>query len=146
MTIAVVLAGFVAILADIFLRMSFHGGGRDNKQGGAVFMILTVVAIVLAPVAAKLIQMAISRRREFLADSSGALLTRFPEGLASALQKISSYNKPMLHASHATAHLFIDEPFGKPEGGKLAWLERLFSTHPPVADRIKALLANSIEI
>lgn len=147
MTIAVVLAGFVAILADIFIRVSFHGGGRggDNKQGNAVLMILAVVAIVLSPIAAKLIQLAISRRREYLADASGALLTRYPEGLASALGKISSYNMPMRHANHATAHLFIDEPFGKPEGGKLAWLERLFSTHPPVSDRIKALLATQAQ-
>ncbi|MDP2665669.1 MAG: M48 family metalloprotease [bacterium] len=144
MTIAVVLAGFVAILADIFLRMSFYGGGRSNdKQGSALFMVLAVVGIILAPIAAKLIQMAISRRREFLADSSGALLTRYPDGLASALQKISSHNVPMRHASHATAHLFIDEPFGKPEGGKLAWLERMFSTHPPVAERVAALLGKN---
>jgi len=143
MTIAVVLAGFVAIVADIFLRMSFFGGARnsDNKQGNAIFMILAVVGIVLAPIAAKLLQMAVSRRREFLADASGALLTRYPEGLASALQKISSANIPMRHASHATAHLFIDEPFGKSEGSKLAWLENMFATHPPVSERIKALLA-----
>ena len=140
MTIAVVLAGFVAILADIFLRVSLHGGRSDNRQGSAVLMILAVVGIVLAPLAAKLIQFAVSRRREYLADASGALLTRYPEGLASALEKISSHNVPMRHANHATAHLFIDEPFGKPEGGRLAWLERLFSTHPPVAARVKALL------
>ena len=140
MTIAVVLAGFVAIIADIFLRMSFHGGRSDNRQGGAVMMVLMVAGIVLAPLAAKLIQLAISRRREFLADSSGALLTRYPEGLASALEKISSYNMPMRRANHATAHLFIDEPFGKPEGKRLKWLEGLFSTHPPVQERIKALL------
>ena len=141
MTIAVVLAGFVAIVADIFLRMSFHGGGRsDSRQGGAVMMILMVAGIILAPLAAKLIQFAVSRRREFLADASGALLTRYPEGLASALEKISSYNMPMRHASHATAHLFIDEPFGKSEVGKMAWIGRLFSTHPPVQDRIKVLL------
>ena len=143
MTIAVVLAGFVAIVADIFLRMSFYGGGRggDNRQGSAIFMILAVVGIILAPIAAKLIQLAVSRRREFLADASGALLTRYPEGLASALQKISSANIPMHRASHATAHLFIDEPFGKQEGSRLAWLENLFATHPPVKDRVKALLA-----
>lgn len=143
MTIAVVLAGFVAIIADIFLRMSFFSGGRssDNKNANVLMLVITVVAVILAPVAAKLIQLAISRRREYLADSSGALLTRFPGGLASALQKISSYNRPMRHASHATAHLFIDEPFGKPEGGsRMAWLERIFSTHPPIADRIKVLL------
>lgn len=143
MTVAVVLAGFVAIIADIFLRMSLFGGGRssDDKNANALMMILTVVAIILAPIAAKLIQLAISRRREFLADSSGVLLTRYPEGLASALEKISAANIPMRHASHATAHLFIDEPFGKAEGSKLAWLEGLFATHPPVQDRIHALLA-----
>ncbi len=142
MTIAVVLAGFVAILADLFLRISFHSGGsRDNRGGGGTLIaVLAIVGIILAPFAAKLIQFAISRRREYLADASGALLTRYPEGLASALKKISSYNMPMQRANHATAHLFIDEPFGKPEGGTLAWLERLFSTHPPVADRIKALI------
>jgi len=143
MTIAVVLAGFVAIVADIFLRMTFWGGaGRDNREGGgALMMLLAVVGIVLAPIAAKLLQMAVSRRREFLADASGALLTRYPEGLASALEKISSANIPMRHSSHATAHLFIDEPFGKQEGSKLAWLEGLFATHPPINERIKALLA-----
>ncbi len=141
MTVAVVLAGFVAIIADIFLRMSFHSGDRDSK-GGAIIAILAIVGIILAPIAAKLIQFAISRRREYLADASGALLTRYPAGLASALEKISAYNVPMRHANHATAHLFIDEPFGKPEGGRLAWLERLFSTHPPVRDRVKALLGD----
>ena len=142
MTVAVVLAGFVAILADLFLRMSFWGGGRgsNNRQGNAIMMVLAVVGIVLAPIAAKLIQLAVSRRREFLADASGALLTRYPEGLASALQKISATNIPMRHASHATAHLFIDEPFGKAEGSKLAWLENMFATHPPISARIKALL------
>ncbi|MDD3531426.1 MAG: M48 family metalloprotease [Candidatus Pacebacteria bacterium] len=142
MTIAVVLAGFVAIVADIFLRMSLFGGGRDNdKQGNALIMILAVVGIVLAPIAAKLLQMAVSRRREFLADASGVLLTRYPEGLASALTKISGANIPMRHASHATAHLFIDEPFGKAEGSKLAWVEGLFATHPPIHERIQALLS-----
>lgn len=140
MTIAVVLAGFVAIVADIFLRMAFYGGGNRDRGGNAVVLVLGIVGIILAPIAAKLIQLAISRRREYLADASGALLTRYPEGLVSALEKISSHNRPMKHVSHATAHLFIDEPFGKPEGKKLAWLENLFSTHPPVAERIKALL------
>jgi heat shock protein HtpX len=145
MTVAVVLAGIVAIIADIFLRMSLFGGGRssNNKNANALMMILTVVAIILAPIAAKLIQLAISRRREFLADASGVLLTRYPDGLASALQKISSANIPLRHASHATAHLFIDEPFGKQEGSKLAWLENLFATHPPIQERISALLGNS---
>jgi heat shock protein HtpX len=142
MTTAVVLAGFVAIIADIFLRMSFWGGGRRDDRGGgnALFMILAVVGIVLAPLAATLIELAISRRREYLADASGALLTRYPEGLASALGKIGNYASPMQNPSHATAHLFISDPFGpKPTD----WIDRLFSTHPPIADRIKALIGHS---
>lgn len=143
MTIAVVLAGFVAIVANIFLRMSFFGGGRsdDKGNGNAIFLILAVVGIVLAPIAAKLIQLAVSRRREFLADASGALLTRYPEGLASALQKLGSYAAPMKSANLATAHLFIGDPFGAGKGaGASSWIEKLFSTHPPIADRIKMLL------
>ncbi len=145
MTVAVVLAGFVAIVADLFLRMSFYGGNRDSdNKAGAIVLVLGIVGMILAPIAAQLIQMAISRRREYLADSSGALLTRYPEGLASALRKISSQNVPMQHKSHATAHLFIDEPFGKPEG-KTSWIENLFATHPPVEERIKHLLGTSSE-
>jgi heat shock protein HtpX len=142
MTIAVVLAGFVAIVADIFLRISLHGGARggDNKQGNAIVMVLAVIGIVLAPVAAKLIQLAVSRRREYLADASGALLTRFPEGLASALEKIGSYASPMRSANTATAHLFINSPFGAKSSSAGGWIERMFSTHPPIQDRIKVLL------
>lgn len=142
MTIAVVLAGFVAIVADIFLRMSFFGGGRrDDREGGnALFMILAVVGIVLAPVAAKLIQLAVSRRREYLADASGALLTRYPEGLASALRKIGGYTAPMRSANTATAHLFIGDPFGTKPSGVSGWIGRMFSTHPPIQSRIQALL------
>jgi heat shock protein HtpX len=137
MTVAVVLAGFLAMISNIFLRMSYFGGNRDNDKGGAIFAVLAVVAIILAPIAAQLIQLAISRRREFLADASGALLTRYPEGLASALEKISSDPQPMRSANHATAHLFIANPFGN-QAGK--FVNKLFSTHPPVEDRIKALL------
>lgn len=141
MTIAVVLAGFIAIVADIFLRMSFLGGGRssDSKQGNAILMVLAVVGIVLAPLAAKLIQLAVSRRREYLADASSALLTRYPEGLASALRKISGYGAPMQNAHLATAHLFIGDPFGAKVAGAGNWAAHLFSTHPPVEDRIRAL-------
>jgi len=141
MTVAVVLAGFVAIIADIFLRMSFFGGNRnssDSKAGG-ILMILGIVAIILAPIAGKLIQLAISRRREFLADASGALLTRYPEGLASALQKISAHASPMQTANHATAHLFIGNPFGAKAG---SFMNRMFSTHPPTEARVRALLGN----
>lgn len=139
MTVAVVLAGFVAIVADIFLRMSLFGGGsRDNdSKAGLIFAVLAIVAVILAPIAAQLIQLAISRRREFLADSSGALLTRYPEGLASALRKIAGDGRPMLHANHATAHLFIGNPFGG-EAGK--FVNKLFATHPPVEARVAALL------
>ena len=137
MTVAVVLAGFIAIVADIFLRMSLFGGDRDSGKAGAVFAILAVVAAILAPLAAQLIQLAISRRREFLADASGALLTRYPEGLASALQKIHAHAAPMKSANHATAHLFIGNPFGA-QAGK--FMNRMFSTHPPVEERVQALL------
>lgn len=142
MTIAVVLAGFVALVANIFLRMSFFGGGRrdDNGNGNAVLMIVAIVGIVLAPLAAKLIELAVSRRREYLADASGALLTRYPEGLASALAKIGGYTSPMRSANLATAHLFIGDPFGAKAGGSSGWIERMFSTHPPIQERIQALL------
>lgn len=142
MTVAVVLAGFVALLANLFLRISFWGGGRrnDNGNGNALLVALAVVGIVLAPIAAKLIELAISRRREYLADASSALLTRYPQGLASALEKIGGYGAPMRNANLATAHLFIGDPYGAKEGGAGAWVERLFSTHPPMQERIRALL------
>ncbi|MGE5541179.1 MAG: M48 family metalloprotease [Bacillota bacterium] len=138
MTVAVVLAGFLAIVADIFLRMSFWGGRDRDREGGGLLMVLAIVGIILAPIAAQLIQLAISRRREYLADASGALLTRYPEGLASALAKIGNYPAPMEHASHATAHLFIGDPFKAEE--KSNWINNLFSTHPPIKDRIQQLL------
>lgn len=134
-TVAVVLVGFVAILSDIFLRAQFFGGGRD-RQGGGVVVIVGLVLAILAPIAAMLIQLAISRKREFLADSSGAMLTRYPEGLASALGKISSHSGEMRRASNATAHLYISNPFGK-KGS--SGMHRLFQTHPPMEERIKAL-------
>ena len=144
MTVAVVLAGFVAIVADIFLRMSLFGGGsRDNdSKAGLIFAVLAIVAVILAPIAAQLIQLAISRRREFLADSSGALLTRYPEGLASALRKIAGHGRPMQRANHATAHLFIGNPFGG-EAGK--FVNKLFATHPPVEARVAALLGSGAQ-
>ena len=136
MTVAVVLAGVIAMIADIFLRMSFWGGGnRDNKN--PTLMIAGIAAIILAPIAAQLIKLAVSRKREFLADASGALLTRYPDALASALQKIASYGAPMRRANHATAHLFISNPFGPHEAGQ--FIAKIFSTHPPVDERVAAL-------
>jgi heat shock protein HtpX len=142
MTVAVVLAGFVAIVADMFLRAAAFGGGSDNRDSrlGIIIVILAIIGSILAPIAAQLIQLAISRKREFLADASGALLTRYPEALASALMKISQRGMPMQRKSHATAHLFIADPYGGE--GRRSFRERisgLFATHPPVADRVAAL-------
>jgi len=141
-TVIVVLVGFISILSDIFLRSSFFGfgGRRDREDGGqaqAVLMLVGIVLAVLAPLAAMLIQLAISRKREFLADTSGALLTRYPEGLASALEKISADPTPMRVANNTTAHLWLDDPFKGRK--KISWFHKLFLTHPPVEDRIKAL-------
>ena len=137
MTVAVVLAGFLATIADMFFRFSMWGGGSSDRENkGGLFFILAIVGAILAPIAAQLIQLAISRRREYLADASGALLSRHPEALASALAKIGSYTSPMQNASTATAHLFISNPFG---AGKTSWITNLFATHPPIPERIKAL-------
>ena len=146
MTIAVVLAGFVALIANLFLRISFWGGDRRDNNGNGLLMILAIVGIVLAPLAAKLIELAVSRRREYLADASGALLTRYPEGLASALEKIGGYGAPMRSANLATAHLFIGDPFGVKSGGSSGWIERMFSTHPPIQSRVQALLGQNKSI
>jgi heat shock protein HtpX len=138
-TVVVVLVGLLAMVSDFFLRSIIFGGGRrgNDREGGSQLMfILGIIAIILAPVVAVLVQLAISRKREFLADASGALLTRYPEGLASALQKIGSYNRPMEHASTATAHLFISNPFGS----NANFLNKLFATHPPVEERVAKLL------
>jgi heat shock protein HtpX len=143
MTVAVVLVGFISVLANMFLRISMFGGGDDrDRNAGPIIMIATVAAMILAPIAAQLIQVAISRRREYLADASGALLTRYPEGLESALGKLGSYQAPMINASTTTAHLFISNPFGAHPAG--AWMANLFSTHPPIEDRIEALKGMSI--
>ena len=137
MTVAVVLVGFISALANIALRMSYFGGDRRDKNAGPLIAIAVLCAMILAPIAAQLIQLAISRKREFLADADGALLTRYPEGLASALMKIGKYEAPMQRASTTTAHLFISNPFGSHPAG--AWIQNLFSTHPPIPQRIAAL-------
>lgn len=139
MTIAVVLVGFLSILADTFMRVSMFGGGRsDDNRAGALTAVLAIAAMVIAPIAAQVMQLAVSRRREFLADTSGALLTRYPEGLASALLKIADYKAPMQNASSATAHLFISNPFGAGSGAG-RFITKLFSTHPPIEERVAAL-------
>lgn len=137
-TISVVLVGLVALLSDWFLRISFWGGGRhnnndDNSKLGLIVGIIAVVLAILAPIFVQLLHFAISRKREYLADASGALLTRYPEGLASALEKISQDTEPLEVANRATAHLFISNPFKG--GGIKDWM----STHPPTEKRIQAL-------
>lgn len=142
-TAVVVLVGFISILSDIFLRSSFWGGRRflkdrgDGDQLGGILMLVGIVLAILAPIAAILIQLAISRKREFLADTSGALLTRYPEGLAGALEKISKDKTPMRVANNTISHLWLDDPFKGRK--KISWFHKLFMTHPPIEERIKIL-------
>ena len=141
-TVIVVLVGFISILADIFMRSALWGGfsrrdDRDGGQAGAILFIIGIVVAILAPLSAQLMRLAISRKREFLADASGALLTRYPEGLARALEKISHSATPMTVASSTTAHLWLDDPFKGPQ--KTNWLHALFLSHPPAEERIAAL-------
>ncbi len=135
MSVVVALVSVVAVISDLFLRLTFWSSFGDEEEGGnnQLFLILGIVGAILAPVVAALIQMAVSRQREYLADSSGALLTRYPEGLASALQKISAHPKPMAHANSATASLYIANPL---KGRSLAGL---FDTHPPIEERVRRL-------
>jgi heat shock protein HtpX len=136
-TVAVVLTGFISIAADAFLRGHLFGGSRDSdSKAGSILAIVGLVLAILAPIFATLIQLAISRKREFLADASGALLTRYPEGLANALQKIGQYSAPMQRQSAAISHLFLADPKGK----KVSSFSKLCMTHPPIAERIRALL------
>ncbi len=137
MTIVVVLVGAIMLLADIFLRSLFFSGGRDRDRGGNALAILALVGIalsILSPILAQIIQFAVSRSREYLADASGALLTRYPEGLAAALEKIGTHGGKLERANHATAHLFIANPFGPGRG-----IGGLFATHPPLDERIARL-------
>lgn len=139
MTIVVVLVGIIALLSDWFLRWTWFGGRRDDNEGGGqlrlIMFIIAIALAILAPLVGTLIQLAISRKREFLADASGALLTRYPEGLASALEKIAKDPEPLEVANRATAHLYIENPV------KGKNVSALFMTHPPVEDRIKKLRA-----
>ncbi len=136
MAVVAVLVGSIALLSDFFLR-SMWFGDRDREDKNGLFVILAIVAAILAPIVATLIQLALSRRREFLADADGALLTRYPEGLARALEKISADQTPMRTANTATSHLYISSPFKGKQSA--SWFVKLFMTHPPVEERIKAL-------
>jgi len=141
-TVVVVMAGVVALLSDWILRSFLWGGGRrrgnrDKGAGGAgaIMILIGLVLALLSPMIAKLIQLAVSRKREFLADASAALLTRYPAGLASALRKISADTEPLEAANKATAHLYIVNPLKNVKGA----VNKLFSTHPPIEERITAL-------
>jgi len=137
MTVVSVLVGTIALLSDFFMRSMWYGGRDREGRGNQIFVILAIVAAILAPIVATLIQLAVSRRREFLADASGVLLTRYPQGLANALQKISSDREPLEVANRGTAHLYIVNPLKGQEAKQ--WLAQLFNTHPAIEARIKAL-------
>jgi heat shock protein HtpX len=144
-TIAVTMVGIIALLSDFFLRFMFWGGRRDRRDSndagpaGAIIAILGIVLLVLAPIIARLMQFALSRRRESLADASGVQLTRYPPGLISALKKLQGDQTVIHTASKATAHLWIEEPLDTEPGHAGSRLNRLFATHPPLEERIKAL-------
>ncbi|MBI2028573.1 MAG: M48 family metallopeptidase [Candidatus Levybacteria bacterium] len=140
MSIVVILVGLVALLADFFMRSLWYGGrrdrgGRNSAQG--IFLIIGIILAILSPLIATLIRLAVSRKREFLADASGVLITRYPEGLASALEKIGKDKEPLEVANNATAHLYISNPFKDKISGN--WFASLFNTHPPIEERIKIL-------
>ena len=137
MTIVVVLVGLVSLIADVLLHIRFGRNNKDNGNIALVFMLVGIVLAILSPIIAQIIQLAISRNREYLADASGSLLTRYPEGLASALEKIANAATPMENSNRATAHLFISNPSGTE--AKRSFFTNLFSTHPPIADRIARL-------
>ena len=139
MSIVVILVGLVALLADIFMRSLWFGGrsNRESRNSQSIFLIIGIVFAILSPIIATLIQLAVSRKREFLADASGALLTRYPEGLASALEKIGKDKEALEAANNATAHLYIANPFKGKEINN--WFSGLFNTHPPISERVKIL-------
>ncbi|PIR97209.1 MAG: zinc metalloprotease HtpX [Candidatus Doudnabacteria bacterium CG10_big_fil_rev_8_21_14_0_10_41_10] len=144
MTIVVVLVGILTLLADWFLRFSFFGGRRKSSNGNGgqaqiIFIFVGLALAILSPIFATILQLAISRKREFLADASGALLTRYPEGLASALEKISADHEPLEVANKATAHLYFANPLKDQKGRSTGWFKKLFNTHPPAEERISKL-------
>lgn len=135
MTLTAVMIGVIVLLSDWMIRMTFFGAGNREEGGraGIIFLVIGIVFAILSPIIAMLIQLAISRKREFLADSDGALLTRYPDGLANALLKIEADNRPVAAATNATANMYISNPLKK------GWLSGLFDTHPPIAARVAAL-------
>jgi len=134
-TVIVVLVGFISVVSDVLIRASIFGGRR--KKDNDIFSIIAIVGAILAPIAATLIQLAVSRKREFLADASGVLLTRYPEGLANALIKIARDPNLMRHSSSATAHLWLASPL---KGKRSKGIAKLFMTHPPIEERVQALM------
>jgi heat shock protein HtpX len=145
MTLTVTMVGIIALLSDFFLRFMFFGGRRDNNDSnnplGVIFMIFGFILLIFAPIIAYVMQFAVSRKREYLADASGVQLTRYPPGLISALEKLKADNTVIHSASKATAHLWIEEPLDKESGKGRHRFNHLFDTHPPLDDRIKALQA-----
>src|SRR3990167_8130988 len=137
MAVVSVLVGTIALLSDFFMRSLWYGNRDNDNKNSGIFMIIAIIAAILAPIVAMLIQMAVSRRRELLADASGVLLTRYPTGLASALAKISSDKEALEVANRGTAHLFIVNPLKGKDAA--TWIAGLFNTHPPIQARIKAL-------
>ena len=127
----------VGLIADILARMAFFGGSRNNNGGNPIVLVFGLVAMLVAPLVAALIQAAVSRQREYLADATGVMTTRDPEGLASALQKLGDYARPMRKQNSTMAHLWISDPM------KPGVMDRMFQTHPPIAERVKRLLQNS---
>lgn len=140
MSLVSVMAGMVALLGDWFLRSTWRGSRNRDKDGAnSLILILGIFFAILSPIIAQLIQLAISRRREFLADASGVAITRQPNGLISALKKISTDREPLEVANKATAHLYIASPFKDKNQGTVGWFANLFNTHPPITERIKIL-------
>ncbi len=138
-SVTVALIGLIVLLSDIFLRSLFYGGrNRDSdNKGNPVVLVIGIALAILSPIIAKLMHLAISRQREYLADASGALITRYPEGLARALEKIKADKEPLEVANKATAHMYIENPLRNETKGK--WLNGLFSSHPDTDERIKRL-------
>ncbi len=138
-TITAVLVGTIALVSDLVMRSLWWGGGdSDNRSKSPIMLVLFIVVLIITPIVATLVQLAVSRKREYLADASGALLTRYPEGLARALEKIAADPRPVHTATSSTAHLFISNPFKKGSGMQ-SWLANLFSTHPPMEKRVEIL-------